>query len=104
MKSQRRVLSRYNTRAVLEKCHSGDTEQTQRGCRENMRGQLTEWNREEKEDGSWTSVVLISCHLGCNINTKAISIIKKIFLTMHILSVLTQLTEKVLLRYASFYL
>lgn len=40
-------------------------------------GQLAEWSRKERDDGSWTSVILIDfCHLECNINMKVISIIK----------------------------
>lgn len=36
-----------------------------------------ERSKKERDDGSWTSIVLTDfCHLECNINIKVISIIK----------------------------
>lgn len=41
-------------------------------------GKAAEWSREDRDDGSWTRVVLIDfCHLECGINMKVISIIKE---------------------------
>lgn len=91
MGSQLSVLSRY-IRVVLEKSHLATASKV--NLREGAERmcvcvsvcvhmcacweQLAERSREERDDGSWTSVVLIDfCHLEYNINMKVISIIKE---------------------------